>query len=67
MDMTPSATVWLTEVLLIVSGQQLSSMALRNKSEIRLRIHRHLLEDQFIIGFGLFVEFGDNKKNSLAK
>lgn len=49
--MSASLTVWLSGVVLIVFGQQWSSVTQRRKIH---QMHRqHLLDDTFIVGFGL--------------
>ena len=48
--MSSSAAVWLTDVFLIVFGQQQMSTAQRNKIYQALIHTQYLLVDQFIVG-----------------
>lgn len=52
-DISLSATLRLTNVFLIVFGQQLSSMAQRKKAA-----------QEILVSLGVFISFVDNKENN---
>lgn len=62
--MSPSATVWLIDAFLIVSGQQLRSMVQKKKQYLALSALATLVDR--IDLFWAFNEAADNEKNRLS-
>lgn len=61
--MIMQCNVWLTDVFLIIFGQQWSSIAQRKQIHQAL-IHTHTWEEGIFVGLGLHMGLVDNKKDT---